>query len=50
MTDHRIGLNYTGIKGVLDGEDLGILVQALREDFNARRLSSVLAGEDDFDE
>lgn len=50
LTDHRIGLNRTGLKGILEGEDLDLVIDALREDFNSRRLQSILQGEDDFDE
>lgn len=50
MSDHRIGLNLTGLREIMDGDGLDLIVGALRNDFNARRLESILAGEEDLDE
>lgn len=50
MSDHRIGLNMTGLREIMDGDGLDHIVGALRNDFITRRLESVLAGDEDFDE
>lgn len=34
----------------MDGDGLEMVISALRNDFIARRLESVLAGDEDFDE
>lgn len=50
VTDHRIGKSFNGVKNIVEGDRLEILIDALREDFNSRRLESILQGEGDLDE
>lgn len=50
VTDHRIGQSFNGIKEIVEGERLEVVIAALREDFNGRRLESILQGEGDLDE
>ena len=49
MTDHRIGLSITGMQAILEGDDLDIVIEALKRDLNERRLESLLFGEEDVD-
>ncbi|WOO84727.1 Peptide chain release factor 1 [Vanrija pseudolonga] len=50
LTDHRIGFNLTGLREVLDGDGLDMVINALRNDLDSRRLEAILKGEEDFDE
>ncbi|GMK56897.1 hypothetical protein CspeluHIS016_0307370 [Cutaneotrichosporon spelunceum] len=50
LSDHRIGLNVTGLREIMDSDGLDAVIDALRRDFNARRLEAILAGDEDFDE
>lgn len=50
LTDHRIGFNLIGIKEVLDGDGLDMVINALRNDLDSRRMTAILKGEEDFDE
>ncbi|BEJ13628.1 hypothetical protein CspHIS471_0308020 [Cutaneotrichosporon sp. HIS471] len=50
LSDHRIGLNITGLRDIMDSDGLENVIAALRTDFNARRLEAILAGDEDFDE
>ncbi|KAL1407047.1 Peptide chain release factor 1, mitochondrial [Vanrija albida] len=50
LTDHRIGFSLTGLKEVLDGDGLDMVVTALHNDLESRRLEAILNGEGDLDE
>lgn len=50
VTDHRIGRSFNGLRDILEGERLETVIDTLREDFNSRRLESILQGEGDLDE
>jgi len=50
LTDHRIGLSITGLKEVMDGDGLEYVLSELKADLDKRRMESILAGEEDFDE
>jgi peptide chain release factor 1 len=50
LTDHRIHFSTTGLKEILDGDGLEYVIDELRRDLNKRRMESILAGDEDFDE
>ncbi len=49
MTDHRIGLTVNGLQAIMEGDDLDLIIEALKRDLEERRLESLLLGEDDVD-
>jgi len=47
VTDHRIGFSSNGLTDILSGAGFGVMVEAMKKDFAARRPEAVLQGEED---
>jgi peptide chain release factor 1 len=47
MTDHRIGYSANGLGEILNGEGFVSVVEAMKQDFAARRIEALLQGEED---
>ena len=49
LTDHRIGFTVNGLQAIMEGDDLELVIGALKRDLEARRLESLLSGEEAID-
>jgi peptide chain release factor 1 len=47
VTDHRIGFSAGNLEGILAGEGLMIMIDALKQDLAERRLEALMLGEPD---
>jgi protein subunit release factor A len=49
LTDHRIGFTVNGLRAIMEGDDLELVIGALKKDLEERRLESLLLDGDDID-